>query len=115
MESHNILPSDPTAQEILIAAVTEHPFYEILPERRIVEPPFFLDGNQGEPLDKGPRKKPDALPGRHATVIVDADPFDAAAGRIFLEDVAGQIHLLEFLNSIRSHGLYCFSVILPAL
>ena len=37
----------------LIAAVREPPFYEILPERRIVEPPFFLNRQQGKARDQG--------------------------------------------------------------
>src|SRR5574340_641329 len=83
----------------------QHPFDEILPEERITEPPFFLDGNQGEPLHERAGKEPNPSAARHAMPIVEADPLDAAARRVLLEDIAGQVQSLQIRKAAGRHRL----------
>ncbi len=56
VEPHNSLPRNPAVHAILIATVTEDSLDEVLPERRITEAPFLLDGNQRKLPDKGQGK-----------------------------------------------------------
>ena len=79
VELHQGLPRDSPLNEILPAAVTEDPLDKILPECRLAEPPFFLDWNQRELLDKSPRKEPDSVPAWHPMFIVDPNSLDPAA------------------------------------
>ncbi len=89
MELRQGLPRDSAPNEILPATVTEDPFDKILPERRLAEPPFFLDRNQRKLLDKGPGEQSDSIPAGHPVLIVDADSLDTAARRTLLKDVPG--------------------------
>ena len=87
VELYQGLSRDSPLNEVLPAAVTEDPFDKILPERRVAEPPFFLDWNQRELLDKSPRKESDSVPAWHSLLIVDPNSLGPAARRPFLKDV----------------------------
>jgi len=58
VEPRQGLPRDSVPNEILPATVTENPLDKILPERKIAEPPFFLDRNQRKLRDKAPANSP---------------------------------------------------------
>ena len=79
VELHQVLPRNSALNEILPAAITEDPLDKILPERRITEPPLFLDRNQRKLLGKGPRKQPDPVPAGLPMLIVNTNSLDTAA------------------------------------
>ena len=89
MELRQGLPRDSAPNEILPATVTEDPFDKILPERRLAEPPFFLDWNQWKLLDKGPGEQSGSIPAEFPMFTVDTYPLDTAARRTLLKDVPG--------------------------
>lgn len=103
VKPYDSLSRDAVPHKILEASVTEYPFDEVLSEPGIAEPSFLLDGNQRKLFDKGLREQADAIPAGHPMLIVDADSLDAAARRIFLEYVPGEIQIVEFLEPLRGH------------
>jgi hypothetical protein len=80
------------------AVVGENPGDEALPEPRIVQPPLLLDRQLREKPEERLGEDPLPVSGRHGVVPlprIELDPFHAAARRVLLEHIAGEIKLGE--------------------
>ena len=95
MKTHQISPALLFRQGLTPPLEGEDPFYEILPELRIVKPPVFLYREKGEVLHKFPGEDPNPLFHGDAGFIVNLDPLHAAAGGSALEYEAAKILLLQ--------------------
>jgi hypothetical protein len=72
---------------------------EILSQTWIVEAAFLLHGYEGKMVHEGPRKHPDAFLFSHPFLVVDFDPFHAAARRVTLENEAAKLLLFKLLDA----------------
>ena len=80
--------------------IGEHALDEVLAQRRIVQAPFLFDRQIRHRADERLGEQPAARAGDPA-IVVHTDALESAAGRILLQDVAGEIRRLQLAHARR--------------
>src|SRR5215510_1637268 len=76
----------------------KHLLDKMISQHGIEEPAFVFDGNERKPFLERSRKESDSRTTRTTMRIEQVDPLNPTTRRIFLEDIAGQIHIFERLQ-----------------
>ena len=80
-----------SSEEIGEPAIGKHPLDEILAKARVGEAALFFDRKRTKPVLQRRGKQPTPRPIGHAGRRVDFNAFHAAARRILLQNIAGQV------------------------
>src|SRR5690349_19401365 len=113
MELDDVAPRDGTSRKLLPAVIAEDSFDKIVAQHRIAKASLLFNRHHGEPLHEGTRKESSAVTARHPVPIEDPHPMDAAARRVFLENVSGKI--FQGWEPVGGHALKRLRMILRAL
>ena len=78
---------------------------------RIVQPPLFLDRQQGKVPGESPGEQTHAFLFRHALRVVHLDPHEAAAGGVALEDKPAEVLRFEFPDTFFGPAQHAIGVV----
>jgi len=115
VEGDDVAQPPGALEQIAQAAVGEHALDEVLAQRRIVQPPLFLDRQPGHGFEQRLGEESAAVAHGRSAGAVHPYALHPTARRVLLQHVAAEILLLELLDAAPDVGSHRPGVVAAGL